>query len=213
MNNPTPNTVAAADSIEELKKLPKYAIRNVNWPDRYPLCPEVRFQLGWSETGLMVRFQVKEEQMRRICLNDNEEVYEDSCVEFFFRPEGETTYFNLEFNSRGTLLLGHGEPRNRRRLPPEQTELVTRNAFLLSSEKNGKTQFEWELRATIPLELIRQEYPDFILSPNCILEINAYKCGDKLPEPHFVSLFPIFTEKPNFHCPQFFQPVRLKEMK
>ena len=36
---------------------------------------------------------------------------------------------------------------------------------------------------------------------------NVYKCGDMLPHPHFLSLFPIDIPKPDFHRPDFFGNV------
>ena len=33
---------------------------------------------------------------------------------------------------------------------------------------------------------------------------NAYKCGDNLPVPHFISLNPIKTKQPDFHRSEFF---------
>ena len=36
---------------------------------------------------------------------------------------------------------------------------------------------------------------------------NIYKCGDRLSEPHFISLYPIALPKPDFHCPSFFGPI------
>ena len=33
---------------------------------------------------------------------------------------------------------------------------------------------------------------------------NFYKCADGTDSPHYVSWSPIKTEKPNFHCPEFF---------
>ena len=35
------------------------------------------------------------------------------------------------------------------------------------------------------------------------IRANFYKCGDKLQTPHFLSWNPIDLEKPNFHCPEF----------
>ena len=37
------------------------------------------------------------------------------------------------------------------------------------------------------------------------LEGNLYKCADKAKTPHYLSAFPIDTEKPDFHRPEFFQ--------
>lgn len=33
---------------------------------------------------------------------------------------------------------------------------------------------------------------------------NFYKCGDELPQPHFISWSPIGHPTPNFHLPAFF---------
>jgi hypothetical protein len=36
----------------------------------------------------------------------NQQVYEDSCVEFFVAPSNDGIYFNFEFNAIGTILMG-----------------------------------------------------------------------------------------------------------
>jgi hypothetical protein len=33
---------------------------------------------------------------------------------------------------------------------------------------------------------------------------NLYKCADKSKTPHYLSAFPVETEKPDFHRPEFF---------
>lgn len=60
--------------------------------------------------------------------------------------------------------------------------------------------FEWELTVKIPFTLMG-------LDPNNLPEKirgNFYKCADGTDSPHYVSWSPIKTEKPNFHCPEFF---------
>jgi hypothetical protein len=42
------------------------------------------------------------------------------------------------------------------------------------------------------------------------IRANFYKCGDKTPEPHFISWNPIDLPKPNFHVPQFFGLLELE---
>ncbi len=39
------------------------------------------------------------------------------------------------------------------------------------------------------------------------VKANFYKCGDELPEPHYLSWNPINLEKPNFHTPDFFGDI------
>ena len=38
------------------------------------------------------------------------------------------------------------------------------------------------------------------------MQFNTYKCGDKLPKPHWVTFHKI-PGAPAFHCPQYFQPM------
>ncbi len=40
--------------------------------------------------------------------------------------------------------------------------------------------------------------------------INLYKCGDNLSHPHFLSWRPIQTDKPDFHRPEYFERVTLR---
>jgi hypothetical protein len=36
---------------------------------------------------------------------------------------------------------------------------------------------------------------------------NFYKCGDKLPVPHYLSWAPIATPRPDFHRPEYFDTL------
>ncbi len=42
------------------------------------------------------------------------------------------------------------------------------------------------------------------------MRMNAYKCGDGLSVPHYVTLAPIRTASPDYHRPEFFIPLRLE---
>ncbi|MGH2565575.1 MAG: carbohydrate-binding family 9-like protein, partial [Ginsengibacter sp.] len=35
-------------------------------------------------------------------------------------------------------------------------------------------------------------------------KVNFYKCGDKLPKPHFLTWNTVETEDPDFHAPEYF---------
>lgn len=36
---------------------------------------------------------------------------------------------------------------------------------------------------------------------------NIYKCADKSPTPHYMTLFEIKSERPDFHRPEFFKKL------
>ena len=44
-----------------------------------------------------------------------------------------------------------------------------------------------------------------------IFRVNFYKCGDNLPNPHFLSWNKIDFPRPNFHLPEFFGEVSFDE--
>ena len=96
--------------FSELQKLPSYAIDCVNW-EEFPYRPEVSFRLGYSDEAMAILFEVKEENIRAVTLDDCGPVWEDSCCEFFVaNPAGEG-YFNFELNCIGTLLAARRRSR------------------------------------------------------------------------------------------------------
>ena len=60
----------------------------------------------------------------------------------------------------------------------------------------------WELALSLPYTL----FQGTVLSPKPgdTMHGNFYKCGDELPEPHFLSWHPIHTPQPDFHRPDWF---------
>jgi len=72
---------------------------------------------------------------------------------------------------------------------------IGRRAF---NEMEG--MFEWELTVKIPFTLMGIDPTNL---PKKMMG-NFYKCADGTDSPHYVSWSPIKTEKPNFHCPEFF---------
>ncbi len=55
----------------------------MNWPSEYPYQPEAHFKIARSNDSLYIHFQVVEKNLRALYLNDQEPVWEDSCVKFF----------------------------------------------------------------------------------------------------------------------------------
>ena len=51
--------------------------------------------------------------------HDDGNVWEDSCCELFLSPVADGTYYNLECNAAGTLLIGFGAKREGRERAPQ----------------------------------------------------------------------------------------------
>ena len=146
--------------------------------------------------NLYVRLHAKEKDIRAEYVYLPAPVHEDSCLEFFFMPEGETRYMNFEINPNGCLHLGFGPDRRNRGniLPPDPRE-----TFRI---RTGRTEDGWEAEYRIPVGFLRQYYPSF----ECrgILRANLYKCGDKTVHPHYLAWNPVDTPAPDYHRPECF---------
>lgn len=174
----------------------------VNWPD-YPYCPEVEFRIVHTGEAILLNYRVKEGSIRAVASSDQGRVWEDSCCEFFVRPENEVEYYNFECNCVGTLLLNYGKKGERLHAPEKILSDIKRWSSL------GKKTFEerigevsWELSLIIPVSsLFNHDFKDL---SGTVLRGNFYKCGDLLQTPHFLSWSEINLPVPCFHCPDFF---------
>ena len=184
---------------EELSLLSPIAINSINWKD-FPYCPRVNFQIAYDSAHLYVRFEVEEEHLRAVYLNDNESVWEDSCVELFVQNEGDTHYYNFEINAIGTILASRRLSRTEaEHFDNEQMSRIIRISSLAHQPIDRKNNSEvWRLLLGVPFDIIGcDRVPDELL-------VNLYKCGDMTQNPHFLSWSPIATSTPDFHRPEFF---------
>jgi hypothetical protein len=168
------------------------------WPS-YPYKPDVRFSILHNDTCMFLQFRVHEKSIRATVNKINGPVWEDSCVEFFIAFDSQS-YYNVEFNCIGTALVGFRRANeNSSRLNEELIRRIRTKTILSQEEKHG---FSWELTAAIPVYLF-EHHPATRLH-NMEFHGNFYKCGDALPEPHFLAWSNIEAPAPNFHLPNFF---------
>ncbi len=184
----------------------KLTISHLNWPQEWPVLPPTEVTVSRSETHLILHYKVSQDYVRAVAIEDQQAVWEDSCVEFFCQVPGEPTYMNFETNCIGTMVASRRKSRTEDVVPfsPEQMAQITRWSSL--GERRAITdmdaqQRDWEVEIRIPwLLIIGQTTPVFPVH----LKANFYKCGDKTRLPHFVSWQPIDTPSPDFHRPEFF---------
>ena len=88
----------------------RQAIDIVNW-NEYPYCPITSVDVAADHTHLFLRYFVRGEGVKAAFTEDNDAVWQDSCVEaFFWAPDGEG-YFNFEMNCIATLLAAKRKSR------------------------------------------------------------------------------------------------------
>ena len=178
-----------------------------NWPDRFPYAPQAGFRIFHTGRLLLLRFDVAEACTAALTLDDNGPVWTDSCVEFFFRPEGSGSYYNFEANCIGTLLVGHRRDRTHAAHAPEGVLRTIRRSAVYARaalpERTGDNR--WQLTLVIPAAALFADRLDGWSGLRGAM--NLYKCGDALSQPHYLSWRPIAAPAPDFHRPEFFEQV------
>ncbi|AEV97929.1 hypothetical protein A4D02_15210 [Niastella koreensis] len=183
-----------------LDAAPKHQLVYAPWAE-YPYHPEVHFSIAHSSDAVFIKYFVKEKTIRAVNYTLNSPVYNDSCVEFFIGFKNEPAYYNFEFNCIGTPLIGYGEDRTNRRLLPADISQQIKYKSVLTNDQDREA-VGWELTLLIPVTAFYYHHLPSLKGQHCVA--NFYKCGDELPEPHFVSWSNIEWPQPNFHLRQFF---------
>ena len=185
------------------KKPQRYPIACCNWPEFSAQC-EAGVELSHSSDMLHIHYMVDEAAVVARCTADGQHVWEDSCVEFFFDPEGKGDYYNLECSCTGWIYLCKGTGRCGR-IPLDDTALksikrrctLPQEAFGLLGERT-----QWELWLDVPASVFGLESFEGLRARG-----NFYKCADASPFRHYLSYAPIATPKPDFHRPEFFETI------
>ncbi|WP_422082428.1 carbohydrate-binding family 9-like protein [Ulvibacterium sp.] len=188
--------------LEEQTEL--QSIEVINW-EKFPYLPEVKFRIAHSNNQIWLKYYVNEKNILADRTEINGAVSRDSCVEFFFDPLGDGSYYNFEFSCIGTPHLAYGPDRHTREfIPPKKIERLIKIKSSLGNlpfkEKGGGHQ--WEMTMILPAELLTSHKG--IKLAGLRSRSNFYKCGDDTSEKHYVSWNPVGTERPDFHRPEFF---------
>ncbi len=189
----------------------KHKINNSPWD--YEFSGEVNFNIAYTDAGILLKFDVIEENVLARFTKSNDPVYKDSCVEFFIALDNEAAYYNFEFNCTGTCLAGYGvSAKDRELLPIEKIDRIEVSSSFKSLIFNEKEMINWQLTILIPNQVFQFHKIDTFTGHEAT--VNFYKCGDDLPKPHYLCWNPITNvEQPNFHLPNYFgKAVFLKKL-
>lgn len=181
--------------LENLSEIHK--IECLNWKE-FPGKPKVEFRIGHSGDRLFLKFYVTENSVRALETAINGDVYKDSCVEFFLSADG-ANYYNFEFSCIGTPHVAWGCGRhNRLKISPEViSKLQIKSSLGIEPFDSRSGVYVWELVVIIPASCMVHD-PGLTFT-GLSATANFYKCGDNLPEPHFLTWNPVKTPNPDFH--------------
>ena len=205
-------TAAQIEDAFNAKEVEYSAIACANWPSyNGDYNPDVKFRIGYTEKEIYLQYVVTENDIKAEFGEDaGSKPYTDSCVEFFAIPGEGGEYYNLELNciGKGTF-AGGAQRKDRTRYGDDVLSQIRRESTLGSEAfgiktfaENGEKPYTWKLTVALPVEL----YALSEVKPlkGRTIKANFYKCGDNMPQKHYLSWNPIRIEKPNFHRPDHF---------
>ncbi len=195
--------VALAASLDAAEE---HHIDNLLWSDN-GYKPDVRFRMAHTSDGILLKYKVKERSIKAEYRQINDPVYKDSCVEMFIAFDDDKNYYNLEFNPLGTALVGFGSgKKDRTSVSNGLIERIGSHQLIKMPNDAAGAPAEWELTLNIPFSVFEHHHITSLDQRTC--QVNFYKCGDDLPEPHFLSWNNVKYPHPNFHLPEFFGRVK-----
>ena len=182
--------------------LPKHFLDNQPWPEMTSNC-KAAFSIAHTGRTILLKYFVEEDVIKITKFHTNDQVHKDNCVEFFIAFTPEQKYYNIEINCAGICLIAYGEGRSKRKMLSENKINKIQKMILIKSSSAAVTaNFEWQITLMIPIEVF--EFSDLQSLKDKEAVGNFYKCGDDLPEPHFLTWNKMHAETPDFHLPQFF---------
>ncbi len=196
---------------DEIKDFPVSEISNFPWKNKDDIIPESHVGFFAVEgEGIHAVLWSFEEDVLCNCTKRDDPVYTDSCLEVFLMPvENDKRYINFEVNKNGVYLSEIGTCRADRVFISTLTDIEPTIETMEITE-NGKTAWGYEI--IIPESLISALYGvDYHITESTV-KGNFYKCAELSKNPHFGTFFPVETEKPDFHRPEFFGKIELRKV-
>lgn len=173
--------------------------------------------LHYSE-AIYVSFVVEDQYVRCVHTTDQENIFEDSCVEMFIAPKNAEGYFNIETNCGGSILMWYiTDPTGVMEGKIKKADVVSKDAMQQiiryhslpkKLEEEITEPVTWRVDYKVPLKLLEEYTGQKHSLKGEIWKANFYKCAEKSSHPHWGMWSPIQTTYLNFHQPQYFGEIK-----
>ena len=175
-------------------------------PDHFP---RVQAKVAYDNVAISVMFRVEDQYIRAAATGYQDNVCEDSCVEFFFTPNDDVSrgYFNLEMNCCGVGLFHFKGMREETAVHIDERDFRQITvAHTMPSEilSEIQTPVTWGLEYKIPFIIMTRYCEVTQPAPGNAWRANFYKCGDKTSHPHWLTWSTVDHPTPQFHLPEYF---------
>ena len=177
--------------------------------------PQTSARLVYDAQGIHGIFRVQDRYVRCVRTRYGEEVWKDSCVEFFAQPKPDRGYFNFEFNCGGAFLCSHITDPERTpdgfkeftKIPASIGQTIQACSSLPQMvEPEIQNPTDWTLQFFIPFALFEHYLGTLQNIDGQVWRGNLFKCAEEISHPHWASWAPV--DKFDFHRPQCFGTIR-----
>ena len=167
-------------------------------------CPRTEFHLNVDSNGFIIRAIVTEHNPRREETQNQGQICQDSCVEWFvnFLPDKCDRYFNFEVNPNGAVYASFRKDRF-------DYSFLSESDIQSLDISTTVCRDVWEVQYKVPFSLIRKYIPNYHFVEGMRIKANFYKCGDLMPFPHYGVWNAFSIDEPDFHRPEFFGDIVL----
>ncbi len=188
-----------------------YQLSSYHWEADTPYRPYTYANVGFVGDLLVAVLKCYEEDPKTECINRDDPIYTDSCLEFFVAPVSERAeYINVECNSKGVFLCEFGAGKYERVLLASLTEFSPLVESFKGLDEKGAY---WGVFVALSKELVSDVYKTSIDEITFdTIKLNFYKCGDGCSIPHYLAFSSVTTLPPGFHNPECFATFK-KEIK
>jgi hypothetical protein len=188
------------------EKTPLIPIGHEPWKSSGSLSCSAAFSISHYDQGIYLRFVVTEPFLRVKTRKINGKVHQDNCVEFFIAFGNDGNYYNFEFNCLGSLKVAYGKSRQHRRfLPVHLLNSLSDNICISMDNAAAGKAIKWEISIVLPISVFCHSNKQQLSGEACA--VNFAKCGDCLPQPHYLSWAKLYSPQPDFHQPKSFGQV------
>ncbi len=179
--------------------IPAAAVNHYAWYNDYT--PATTAQMVYiRDYGFLLHMVCAESTPKAVYTAYMDEVYKDSCMEFFADWLSDGRYINMEMNANAALLSCIGPDRHAR----TPVNVLSRGEIFPVTAEVGEDT--WSVTAAIELRLLSRILgaETLTIESGFAFRGNFYKCGDETAHVHYGMWNPVRTEKPDFHRPEYF---------
>lgn len=171
--------------------------------------PKVQAKLAYDHDFIYVIWRVEDQYVLARRTRNEQDVWRDSCVEFFFTPNRDAedrSFFNLETNCGGMKLFNAHVAGDKVETftAADFASIVTASSLKTPIDPEIALPTTWTLEYKIPVTLAEKFAKTERPKPGAVWRANFYKCADESSHPHWLTWSPVTHAQPQFHLPEYF---------